>query len=748
MKEKLGSEGPSGNLELVSASLLSTTVVEASLLTSSRGNNSLVDSRPNLVEATNSPPGKETTLQQARPSEEIMITSGVIEDGADAETRALKDRIIPHEAIICSCCQSLVETWPTPRGVNQSWEVPHHKDFGALEAAANAGCGLCYQFINSVEREVRVNALKERQGAGPPFSRLRIKYVFSPESSYFYLWFKRPGVEFEDLPSVVAVEVHDLSLGTYGKSMPATGAKLLIWHLEESLQMSDWTTKSMLWRCKSWISTCAASHASCRIPRSRQLPTRLLSIGGNTVYICLTSELDGYPAYATLSHCWGTRAFRTLTRDNFEDFQQAVPSEALSNTFRDAIRVARDVDIQYLWIDSLCIIQDDEADWARESAMMSSVYGCSTVNIAASAAQDGSYGCYLERDKQRGSRVRTTLGILDCVPGFKSYHASLYQTAVSFRGWILQERILPIRTLHFTSSEVFWECNNGLASEKFPQRIPAGYKFAHWTRSSLDNDAGWMNIVRRYSKCKITQSKDKLVAISGLARIVQEAIKDEYKAGFWMSNLLRQLCWFSRARNRSRISPYVAPTWSWASVDGEIEWSSYSSTTTPSTVLPEILALSIISNTDNSFGQISAASLQLSCSYFISVQLQGYSRDAKNLRDVKLPSGESLPIRLWLDTISSKDELHLYLLPIIRSDTANLSASILSWISGLILVRIGADEDEKYKRVGMFEVNESENKFTDYQERLLGPKSQGEGWEPDKIFIDGDGSSRVHITIV
>lgn len=146
------------------------------------------------------------------------------------------------------------------------------------------------------------------------------------------------------------------------------------------------TTGDMLQKCKSWLATCAASHASCAIPIPKQPPSRLLPIVGSTIHICHTNELDVFPQYATLSHCWGRHAFLTLNKNNLEDFRKAIPLEALSITFKDVIFIAKYLDIKYIWIDSLCIVQDDDQDWPTESALMSDVYGCSYIYIAASGA--------------------------------------------------------------------------------------------------------------------------------------------------------------------------------------------------------------------------------------------------------------------------------------------------------------------------------------------------------------------------
>jgi hypothetical protein len=143
------------------------------------------------------------------------------------------------------------------------------------------------------------------------------------------------------------------------------------------------------------------------------------------------------------------------------------------------------------------------------------------------------------------------------------------------RGWALQERLLAPRTLHFAKTEVFWECHQKSACESFPEKLPIACTvwYTHFAKQPLTQSM-WTWIVERYSTCKLTYAKDKLVAISGLARHIQKQTKDQYMAGMWRKDLEFHLCWsgpyFSR---RGEANMYGAPTWSWASMDCEISFS-------------------------------------------------------------------------------------------------------------------------------------------------------------------------------
>jgi hypothetical protein len=110
----------------------------------------------------------------------------------------------------------------------------------------------------------------------------------------------------------------------------------------------------------------------------------------------ITQDWQSTPPYATLSYCSGNLGFIKTSQTNLREFLVKIPYHRLPQTFKDAIRVAQALKIDYIWIDSLCIIQDSDIDWRRESSRMSEVYGNSYINIAASSATDPDQGCFLK----------------------------------------------------------------------------------------------------------------------------------------------------------------------------------------------------------------------------------------------------------------------------------------------------------------------------------------------------------------
>jgi hypothetical protein len=148
---------------------------------------------------------------------------------------------------------------------------------------------------------------------------------------------------------------------------------------------------------------CLSDHQACNKPHvseSTWYPTRLLQIGPeNVIRLTITAESPPTGVYVTLSHCWGKIPLIQLLRSNMEDFRRGICKDHLPKTFQDALVVTRRLGVSYIWIDSLCILQDkdDVSDWVKEAALMDKVYSNSYCNISASAAVDSSKGLFFPR---------------------------------------------------------------------------------------------------------------------------------------------------------------------------------------------------------------------------------------------------------------------------------------------------------------------------------------------------------------
>jgi hypothetical protein len=151
-----------------------------------------------------------------------------------------------------------------------------------------------------------------------------------------------------------------------------------------------------------------------------------------------------------------------------------------------------------------------------------------------------------------------------------TYHRCVQSQPLAKRAWALQERLLARRTLHFSRTEIFWECKNQLACESFPYEIPG--RLFREDNFKKTKELDWHYILRYYTAAKPTYGSDKLVALSGIAKTFQQVTKDQYLAGMWRRGLESTLYWRVglNGSEQGRPSEERAPSWSWASVDGQI----------------------------------------------------------------------------------------------------------------------------------------------------------------------------------
>jgi hypothetical protein len=346
------------------------------------------------------------------------------------------------------------------------------------------------------------------------------------------------------------------------------------------------------------------------VDQSGWMPSRVLDVSmgcqDGKVHLCQTSQekIQSEP-YATLSHCWGSQPITKLLQHNIKTLTTAVTLEVLPKTFKDAVKLVQHLGIRYLWIDALCIIQDSEEDWRRESLLMSKVYRYSTLNIAASDASDSNGGCFFSRDSNIKPEVILIRGEHTTLAPFYVVQASsgnldLFEEGPLYRrAWVLQERMLPARLLHCGKMQLTWQCRETVASEAYPKGRPGDERSRNrqtlWRLISKSNATIevleaqdvrnnspaaiesltlrlWRGLVELYSSCSLTNPRDKLVAIAGLVVGMQPVLGD-YLAGLWKIGLPRDLLWVTRPSGPGspppRRSPaYRAPSWSWASVDG------------------------------------------------------------------------------------------------------------------------------------------------------------------------------------
>jgi hypothetical protein len=326
-----------------------------------------------------------------------------------------------------------------------------------------------------------------------------------------------------------------------------------------------------------WINNCCVNHKKCStaqkegVPLITPLPTRVLELSGDpeappSVRLLYTNGTQG--SYCALSHCWGkVEILRTLHK-NLEDHYMGIPLAALPKTFRDAALLAWGIGCRFIWIDSLCIIQDDHDDWLAEGQKMGSIYRNAALVIAAAGAKDATEGLrfmerrntmtvlasYLENDYLEGS--------LKIAPHPESTEVCL--SLLRTRGWVFQEWYLARRLVFFMPENLAWKCESQQLDER-----------GHHSDHKLFEKHSWLFMLVEYSRKRLTFAKDRLHALKGIATELQKEMPHHqylYQYGVWENvDFIEQLLW---RRDAPELADYLPglPTWTWAATGGDKWW--------------------------------------------------------------------------------------------------------------------------------------------------------------------------------
>ncbi|PPQ85695.1 hypothetical protein CVT25_002729 [Psilocybe cyanescens] len=350
---------------------------------------------------------------------------------------------------------------------------------------------------------------------------------------------------------------------------------------------------------RTWLNHCLSEHQLCEevrvTPASANVsafPTYLVEIEPEKLHLCRSKDLPDRPRYLTLSHRWGGSHIMKLASSNLSAFLFDIEVTSLPKTFQDAVLITRRLGYRYIWIDSLCIIQDSATHWKSESAIMGDIYRGSICTIAALGSTDGDGGCFKSRNPLCFQRYtfELTSGQTVYMPpekektilnrtGFGPTVEPLHQ-----RAWVIQERMLSPRTLFYGSCGIYWECVLGNVDSNMSSKMmrnSSTTKYAIHQACTLTVTGQfdvsykmfwqwWTKIITMYNPCGLTYGTDKLVAIAGIVNLVQSKTGLHILAGMWKEYIFPELLWHVDRPQKRPSGPYQAPTWSWASLDSEV----------------------------------------------------------------------------------------------------------------------------------------------------------------------------------
>ncbi|KAF7547980.1 hypothetical protein G7046_g8839 [Stylonectria norvegica] len=521
--------------------------------------------------------------------------------------------------MLCHKCQNCLQIEDGLGKGQESQLSAHHLTYQDLQQAIDEGCYICNRFweaLSAQERGWLSSTSSER--VEPPDANCAL----IPDKGYLTSTSLADGTKYGHPGCYllhVAYKRHALDplfslYTTYSRGSfllaPAENANINVVH--RSLTQNTGSPETLA-LAKHWVKECLTHHEGCKKPIDEKpwYPTRLLSFDLNDtsmVRLLDTDQTTLVGQYMTLTHRWGPTEHLMLTKDTYPQLLDGVLLSALPQVFQDAISICRHMGVGYIWIDSLCILQgkDNIRDWQHEASLMRNVYSNSFCNISAADASDSSQSIFGSRDPgtiipqevemtiSGGEGGKTTERLI--LSDYRFWKTEVTDALVNKRAWVLQERFLAPRILHFGKRQLIWECCEKDAAEVYTDGLPPalrtssesgfkqldsseyiGQKYRYKEREAEGVSAPhllWYRIVDSYSASALTVPTDKLVACSGIAKRMADILQDDYVAGMWRRYLEGELLWmvsFNHQPERwARPREYRAPTWSWASVDGHV----------------------------------------------------------------------------------------------------------------------------------------------------------------------------------
>ncbi|KAH7395597.1 heterokaryon incompatibility protein-domain-containing protein, partial [Cadophora sp. MPI-SDFR-AT-0126] len=462
---------------------------------------------------------------------------------------------------LCDYCKEISQILGS--NISEAVKVQHHETYQAFLKAAQ-GCRLCCLIVQSLgkfrDRIVGIQCSCSQE------LKIRVEYFQYGQSNaeadlYFELFRNRGNPVNSDRETSGRSIFRDPVEAVIGVALP-------------------------------WISDCQNTHVKCHQNDQGHLPTRVMDVGEDGDDVILRESKDISGKYAVLSHCWGNERALTTTTASIKQHMKVILFSGLPATFLDAVKITRMLGIKYLWIDSLCIIQDQLSDWEHESAKMHEYYRNSYVTIAALDSKNSFAGILHQREVRSIQLLGSgKLFLRRKMPTARSiYENSILES----RAWCLQERLLSTRVINMGKSEILFECRTGhqressallgdsFATQGFyrfgPDRLKRVLDGLESDPKSAERAPGvWYDLVQQYSRRNLTNPEDMLPAILGVAEQVKTYTGLTYMYGLWKEDMARGLLWANDRRSFSEVSEEERqqtgePGWSWAAMTGYVKY--------------------------------------------------------------------------------------------------------------------------------------------------------------------------------
>ncbi|KAK3380806.1 heterokaryon incompatibility protein-domain-containing protein [Podospora didyma] len=339
---------------------------------------------------------------------------------------------------------------------------------------------------------------------------------------------------------------------------------------------------------RQWLRACDENHTQCHRQSVKESfwPKRVIYVSDRNKLTLVEEQPQGED-YLVLSHCWGDPGKEDhkrywTTRVNYQGRLQGFNYDELPKTFQDAVQVTRALQKQYLWIDALCIIQGPNGDWDSEAKNMADIFAGAYCTIAASSARGWGDGFLKPQSNSPDIGVQGTPSTPTCACDFDK---DVDKGPLMERAWVLQERVLSRRTIHFTAAHTYCECGAGVLCEQLTKLQPPfgkQYFILDPNFPSRLNNSGFMRTVdfvrflfKKYSISGLTVETDRDVAIYSLVKRMGDVLATEVRYGIFRCFLGSLLLWRQTHENETQPISYqgrTVPSWSWMAYSGGIDF--------------------------------------------------------------------------------------------------------------------------------------------------------------------------------
>ncbi|CAG9981499.1 unnamed protein product [Clonostachys byssicola] len=443
----------------------------------------------------------------------------------------------------------------------------HSRDLATLKASSENGCDLCQLLLEALDshrcslHQIDKHWIEELGVKSKVRLLLENKEVAPRFGSHGLIVVCGEKISFMDL-NHVQKHINKAVSQTAPTDTMTTGS-------ERSLAVA-----------KAWMERCETEHETCRRLNVGKLPSRVIEVSSDShpprIHISVGEQLP----YVALSYCWGAEQNIRLLSTNIETYMEGIPNDSIPRTIADALKITKAMGLKYLWVDSLCILQDSEQDLQHELSYMGEIYANAWLTIAPKNSSGCNDGCFRERDwktsaivpldirlpppaEQRTSQIHLQVenNRTSCVNRLmvlprhrmeKSGKKSVLRT----RGWTLQEEILSRRMLHCSDRELSWTCLEGRCTERIPEQedIRGGRNWKYAMRrvivTGIDGYGNlnklareevlnnWLEIVENYLRRKLSKPGDRLAAIQGVQEAIGRVLDDLPVVGIWKGQFL------------------------------------------------------------------------------------------------------------------------------------------------------------------------------------------------------------------